>query len=303
MTSKTSHARRPTQSVQVAGGAACNMPLSTVALNEARRRLIDMHYRAKVGHIGGNLSCLDAMMLVHHEYLRESDRFILSKGHSAGALYVTLWSLGRLTDDDLDRFHQDDTLLAGHPPARGIPDIRFATGSLGHGLSLASGLALAARLQGANRRVFCLTSDGEWQEGSTLEAAIFAAHHRFNNLTILVDHNRLQGFGSTDAIASMNPLHERLSGLDFEIRKCDGHDLGSIRAALAPDRHRPLLVILNTIKGRGVPHFAGAMESHYLPLTAEQYAGAMAQFEMESRSLPLTNDEYAGAMAGSETDQ
>ena len=124
-----------------------------------------------------------------------------------------------MTDDDLDRFHQDDTLLAGHPPARGIPDIRFATGSLGHGLSLAAGLALAARLQGANRRVFCLTSDGEWQEGSTLEAAIFAAHHRFNNLTILVDHNRLQGFGSTDAVASMNPLHERLSGLDFEIRR------------------------------------------------------------------------------------
>jgi transketolase len=264
------------------------MPLSTVVLNKARRRLIDMHYRAKVGHLGGNLSCLDAMMLVHHESLRKTDRFILSKGHSAGALYVTLWSLGRLTDNDLDRFHQDD--------------IRFATGSLGHGLSLAAGLALAARLQRANRRVFCLTSDGEWQEGSTLEAAIFAAHHGFNNLTILVDHNRLQGFGSTDAIASMNPLHERLSGLDFEIRKCDGHDLGSIRAALAPDRHRPLLVILNTIKGRGVPHFAGAMESHYLPLTAEQYAGAMAQLDMESRSLPLTTDEYAGAMAESETD-
>jgi transketolase len=279
------------------------MPLSLVALNKARRRLIDMHYRAKVGHLGGNLSCLDAMMLVHHEYLRKTDRFILSKGHSAGALYVTLWSMGRLTDNDLDRFHQDDTLLAGHPPAKGIPDIRFATGSLGHGLSLAAGLALAARLQGVNRRVFCLTSDGEWQEGSTLEAAIFAAHHRFNNLTILVDHNRLQGFGSTDAVASMNPLHERLGGLDFEIRKCDGHDLSSIRDALAPDRHRPLLVILNTIKGRGVPHFAGAMESHYLPLTAEQYAGAMAQFDAESRSSPLTTEHFAGAMAGSGPDQ
>jgi transketolase len=246
---------------------------------------------------------LDAMMLIHHEYLGADDRFILSKGHSAGALYVTLWSLGRLTDDDLGRFHQDDTLLSGHPPARGIPDIRFATGSLGHGLSLAAGLALAARLQGASRRVFCLTSGGEWQEGSTLEAAIFSAHHRFNNLTILVDHNRLQGFGSTDGVASMNPLHERLSGLDFEIRKCDGHDLGSIRAALAPDRHRPLLVILNTIKGRGIPHFANTMESHYLPLTAEQHAGAMAQFEIESRHPPLRAEEYARAMAQLETDR
>jgi transketolase len=303
MTSQTSHARRPTPSVLVAGGAAFIMPLSIVSLNKARRRLIDMHYRAKVGHIGGNLSCLDAMMLIHHEYLGTDDRFILSKGHSAGALYVTLWSLGRLTDGDLDRFHQDDTLLAGHPPPRGIPDIRFATGSLGHGLSLAAGLALAAKLQGANRRVFCLTSDGEWQEGSTFEAAIFSVHHRFNNLTILVDHNRLQGFGSTDGVASMNPLHERLSGLGFEIRKCDGHDLGSIRAALAPDRYRPLLVILNTIKGHGVPHVADTVESHYLPLTAEQYAGAMAQFEKESRYLPLTADEYAGAIAGPETDR
>jgi transketolase len=164
-------------------------------------------------------------------------------------------------------------------------------------------LALAARLQGASRRVFCLTSDGEWQEGSTLEAAIFSAHHRFNNLTILVDHNRLQGFGSTDTVASMNPLHERLSGLDFEIRKCDGHDLGSVRAALAPDRHRPLLVILNTIKGRGIPHFAGAMESHYLPLTAEQYAGAMAQLDKESRRPPLMAEQYADAMAQLETDR
>src|SRR5271165_1974219 len=273
MTSQTSHARRPTPSVQFAGGAAYLMPLSIVSLNRARRRLVDMHYRAKAGHIGGNLSCLDAMMLVHHEHLGTDDRFILSKGHSAGALYVTLWSLGRLTDSDLDRFHQDDTLLAGHPPARGIPDIRFATGSLGHGLSLAAGLALAAKLQRVNRRVFCLTSDGEWQEGSTLEAAIFSAHHRFDNLTIMVDHNRLQGFGSTNEVASMSPLHECLSGLGFEIRKCDGHDLGGMRTVLDPDRNRPLIVILNTIKGHGVPDVADTVESHYLPLTAEQYAG------------------------------
>src|SRR5271165_859180 len=281
MTSQTSHARRPTPSVQFAGGAAYLMPLSVVSLNKARRRLIAMHYRAKVGHVGGNLSCLDAMMLIHHEYLADDDRFILSKGHSAGALYVTLWSLGRLTDDDLDRFHQDDTLLAGHPPASGIPDIPFATGSLGHGLSLAAGLALASRLQGANRRVFCLTSDGEWQEGSTLEAAIFSVHHRFDNLTILIDHNRLQGFGSTDAVASMDPLHERLSGFGFEIRNCDGHDLDSMRAVLATGRDRPVIVMLNTIKGRGVPDFADTVESHYLPLTAGQYAGAMAALETE----------------------
>jgi transketolase len=140
-------------------------------------------------------------------------------------------------------------------------------------------MALAAKLQGANRRVFCLTSDGEWQEGSTLEAAIFVAHHGFDNLTVLVDHNGLQGFGTIDAVASMDPLHERLSGFGFEIRMCDGHDLDSMRAALAPGRNRPVIVILDTIKGRGLPDLADTVESHYLPLTAEQYAGAMAGFE------------------------
>ena len=121
---------------------------------------------------------LDAMLVVFHECLREQDRFFLSKGHSAGALYTTLWSLGRLDDRDLESFHRDDTLLAGHPPAAGIPEISFATGSLGHGLSLAAGTALAFRLKRSDARVVCLTSDGEWQEGSTWEGLIFASHHQ-----------------------------------------------------------------------------------------------------------------------------
>jgi transketolase len=248
-------------------------------LDRARRRLIEMHYHARVGHLGGNLSCIDAMMLVHHETMRPDDRFVLSKGHSAGALYVTLWSLGRLSDEQLATFHRDDTLLGGHPPPRGIPDILFGTGSLGHGLSLAAGLALAARLQKSDRRIFCMTSDGEWQEGSTLEAAIFAAHHCLDNLVILVDHNGLQGFGSTSGVASMSPLQDRLSGLDLEFRLCDGHDLTSMRRALAPSRGKPVMVVLNTVKGHGVPEIEGKMESHYLPLTAGQFANAMASFE------------------------
>ena len=261
-------------------GVKRSMAFDENSLDRARRRLIEMHYRARVGHLGGNLSCIDAMMLVHHETMRQGDRFVLSKGHSAGALYVTLWSLDRLTDEELDSFHRDDTLLGGHPPPRGIPGILFGTGSLGHGLSLAAGLALAARLQRTDRRVFCLTSDGEWQEGSTLEAAIFACHHRLENLVILVDHNGLQGFGSTADVASMSPLRDRLSGLDLDFRACDGHDLASMRQALAPGRSKPSMVILNTVKGRGVPEIEGKMESHYLPLTAGQFANAMASFEV-----------------------
>jgi transketolase len=236
-----------------------------------------MHWNSGVGHLGGNLSALDAMMVLHHELIGPRDRFILSKGHSAGAYYVTLWSLGILTEADLGSFHRDGTRLAGHPPAHGLPSILFSTGSLGHGLPLAAGLALAAHLQGSGRRVFCLTSDGEWQEGSTFEALIFAAHRHLANLTILVDHNGLQGFGSTAEVASMDPLGDRLAGFDIDLRECDGHDIGSLRAALSPQGNRPAVVIMRTIKGRGVPGLEGRMESHYLPLTEATYQAALAR--------------------------
>lgn len=241
-------------------------------------RLLAMHHRAGVGHLGGNLSALDAMMLVHHEVLRPADRFILSKGHSAGAYYVTLWSLGRLGEADLDTFHADGTLLAGHPPPKGLPDILFATGSLGHGLSLAAGLALSAKLKGIERRVVCLTSDGEWQEGSTLEALIFAAHHRLSNLTVLVDQNGLQGFGRTREVASMDALGRRLCGFDVEVRYADGHNLNDMRAGIASagEGGRPLVVILRTVKGQGVRSIEGRLDSHYLPLTDDQFREAVS---------------------------
>lgn len=252
--------------------------VSEPQLRSARRRLLQMHHESKVGHIGGNLSCLDALMVLHHEFIGEDDRFILSKGHSAGALYTALWSTGRLTDADLKTFHRDDTLLAGHPPAAGLAGVRFATGSLGHGLSLAAGTAKAMSLMNRPGRVFCLTSDGEWQEGSTWEALVFAAHHKLANLTILVDHNNLQGFGSTTEVASMSPLPSKLAGFDIDIMEVDGHDLDAIRAALAPqDRCR--LVVLQTRKGHGVSFMQDRMEWHYLPIDATQYAQAIAEIE------------------------
>jgi transketolase len=241
-----------------------------------------MHYRNRVGHLGGNLSALDAMMVVHHELMGEHGRFILSKGHAAGAYYITLWSLGLITEQELTSFHKDDTRLSGHPPARGIPHILFSTGSLGHGLSLAAGLALAARLKGERHRIFCLTSDGEWQEGSTLEALVFACHHRLANLTILVDHNGLQGFGSTAEVATMDPLTDKLSGFNVDLRRCDGHDLQALRNTVTPLSNRPVVAIMDTCKGHGVPDFEGRMESHYLPLTELQYRTAMARLDEET---------------------
>lgn len=245
-------------------------------LRLARIRLLSMHHRAGVGHLGGNLSAFDAMMLVHHECLGPQDRFVLSKGHAAGAYYVTLWSLGRLGEADLDTFHAEGTRLAGHPPPRGVPDVLFATGSLGHGLSLAAGLALSAKLKGVERQVVCMTSDGEWQEGSTFEALVFAAHHRLSNLTILVDDNRLQGFGGTREVASMDALGVRLCGFDVDMRYADGHDLDDMRRVLAPAGTRPTVVLLRTVKGHGVPSIEGRLDSHYLPLTDEQFRDAAA---------------------------
>lgn len=259
--------------------------LQIEALNQTRSRLLTMHHDSGVGHIGGNLSVLDSMMLVFHEYLRADDRFILSKGHSAGALYVTLWSLGRLTDEDLKSFHKDDTLLAGHPPARGIKDIAFATGSLGHGLSLAAGTALAWRIQNRSDHVFCIMSDGEWQEGSTWEALIFAQHHRLNNLTVLVDHNGLQGFGSTHDVASMAPLWEKLSGFDIELDVVDGHDLPALRAVLNKPLHKTRVVVMQTVKGHGVEFMEHKMQWHYLPMSSTEHDAALAGIAVANKAV------------------
>src|SRR5438105_390525 len=142
-------------------------------VRRARARLLQMHFESGVGHIGGNLSCLDVLMVLYHQVLRAEDAFVLSKGHAAGALYTALWSVDRLTDAELRQFHQDGTKLSGHPAPGALPEVPFATGSLGHGLSLAAGLALGKRLKAEPGRVFCLLSDGEWQEGSCWEALRF----------------------------------------------------------------------------------------------------------------------------------
>lgn len=253
--------------------------LSAKTLAIARKRLLQMHFESGVGHIGGNLSALDALLVVFNEFLDDDDHFVLSKGHSAGALYIALWSVGKLQDDDLLQFHKEDTLLAGHPPAHGIPAIPFATGSLGHGLSLAAGTALALRIKQQNNRVYCLTSDGEWQEGSTWEALIFACHQRFSNLTIMIDHNNLQGFGSTQEVASMSPLWTRLQGFDIDLQVVDGHDLEAIRSALLLQGTRLRIIVLKTVKGHGVSFMENQMAWHYLPLTAEQYQAAVLEID------------------------
>jgi transketolase len=229
--------------------------------HRATRRLLKMHYEAGVGHLGGNLSCLDILLYLHHHVMKPPDVFILSKGHAAGALYITLWTLGKLSDDDLKTFHKDNTLLPGHiTAALGT----FTTGSLGHGLPLAVGMAMADRLARRKRRTFCLLSDGELQEGSNWEAYNFARAQMLGNLKTIVDANGLQGF---DSCAAISP--HRFAAPDFT---GDGHDPASIQTALESPA---LLVCLRTVKGLGVPCFEGKLESHYLPLSKEQLEEAL----------------------------
>lgn len=250
-------------------------------VKQTKKRLLQMHFESRVGHIGGNLSCLDILMVLYHRLLGPDDQFVLSKGHAAGALYATLWSCGKLSDQDLQDFHQEQTRLSAHPPASGINDILFATGSLGHGLSLAAGLAMAKMLQSQPGRVFCLMSDGEWNEGSCWEALIFANHHQLNRLTIIVDCNGLQGFGTTREVADLEPIEKKFNAFGTETVEIDGHDLESLYDALTiQDRLR--IIVAKTRKGNGVSYMENKMEWHYLPMTAELYQQALAEVELDS---------------------
>tara|TARA_B100000795_G_scaffold248262_1_gene215051 strand:+ start:275 stop:997 length:723 start_codon:yes stop_codon:yes gene_type:complete len=238
-----------------------------------------MHFESGVGHIGGNLSCIDILIVLFHKLISSNDKFILSKGHSAGALYIALWSIGNLKDSDLATFHQDDTLLAGHPLPNKIKNILFATGSLGHGLSLSAGIALTKKIKSTKGQVFCLTSDGEWQEGSTWEALIFSCHHNLDNLTIIVDHNNLQGFGSTNDIASMSPLNKIMNGFNLEVITIDGHSPEKILSALNKKQKTCRMIILETNKGNGVSFMENKMEWHYLSLDKDQYNQAIQEID------------------------
>jgi transketolase len=256
--------------------------LSSNLLLSAKLRLLRMHFEAGVGHIGGNLSSIDILMCLYHQMLEPDDAFVLSKGHAAGALYVTLWSKGGLTDDDLVTFHRDATRLSGHPPCNGVPGILFATGSLGHGPSLASGIALAKHLRGEPGRVFCLTSDGEWNEGSCWEALIFAKHHALSNLTLIVDLNGLQGFGTTKEVANLDSLAEKFRGFGWHVREVEGHDVVALHSALTQctDVNGPCVVVAKTIKGNGVSFMEGRMDSHYLPMDRAKYDRAVHDLQL-----------------------
>ncbi len=249
-------------------------------IRTARSKVMELHYKTKAGHLGGSLSCIDALVVLYTSILEKEDVFVLSKGHSASALYVALWLVGHIDDKILDTYCMDATKLGGHPPVNTISEILFGSGSLGHGLSLASGVALGKKINRQGGRVFCLCSDGEFQEGSIWEAVIFSVHNQLGNLCVLVDCNGWQGFGSTVEVASMHlgGLASRLQSFGVSVDQCDGHNWGELLKRLNRTQGQtiPQVLLMQTCKGKGAPCFEGQLVSHYAKLTEEQFNEAVS---------------------------
>ncbi|MGW7007983.1 transketolase [Streptomyces sp. NPDC054933] len=236
-------------------------------------------------HIGGSLSAADILVALYFQVLQvrpsepswpERDRFVLSKGHASAALYATLAERGFLEPAELDTYGSPTGRLMAHPtPA--VPGVEFATGSLGHGLSLATGLAVAALRGGRPNRVFALLGDGELQEGSVWEAAMSAAHLGLDNLTAVIDRNRLQINGSTEDRMRLEPLADKWQAFGWRVATVDGHDFAQLVPALAaaPTPGRPTLLIAETVKGRGVRHLENRKQSHFAKLGPAAYERAL----------------------------
>ena len=245
-----------------------------------KKRFLGMYRSANAGHVGCSLSCAEILTFVEFGWMKEGDEIILSKGHAAASLYSVLAEAGKLDESEIATFYKNNTYLAAHPPTHKLKGIPFATGSLGHGLSLAAGLGLAAKLKNSGKHIFCVTSDGEINEGSTWEAALFIAHHKLANVTWLVDRNRLQGFGRTEDVMGLDPLDKKFEAFGFDVISIDGHDFNEFNAAKekAAKNTRPTAIICNTIKGNNWITFENKLDSHYLPMK-EEYELIMVEVE------------------------
>lgn len=249
-----------------------------------RRTIVEQSYRANVGHIGSALSVADLVAAVVGGQVRldreaDRDRIILSKGHAALALYAALHLRGLLGDGAIDTYCADGTQLGVHPE-HGLEGVDFCTGSLGQGLSLGAGAALAARLQGSGRRVFVIASDAELNEGATWEAVMFAAQHRLANLTMLLDLNGQQALGYTRDVLDLGAVEEKLSAFGWSVEVVPGHDQEALGVALAPSASgQPRALVAQTTFGYGVSFMESRIEWHYLPLDDEAYAAAIADLD------------------------
>ena len=253
-----------------------------------RRIILDQSKRAHVGHIGSSLSIADIVAVLYGSVLkidapddRERDRFVLSKGHAALALYAAFHLKGWLADGQLETFCGTDTVLGVHPE-HALRGVDFSTGSLGMGLGYAAGAALAARLQGSQRRAFALLSDAECNEGAVWESAMFAAHHQLAKLTAVIDLNGQQALGYTADVLNLNRMAERWKLFGWYVHTVDGHDEVALRETLANLDYQngpPHAIIAKTTFGKGVSYMEGQIKWHYWPMDDEEYQQAIREVE------------------------
>ncbi len=264
--------------------------MSNISAKRIRQLILMQAKRANVGHIGSALSIADIITALFDGIIRtpenpaERDRFVLSKGHAALALYAALYCLDVLSREQLDSYCQDGSQLGTHPEHE-VNGIDFSTGSLGQGLSLGIGAALAARLDGSDRRIFVLLSDAECNEGSIWEGVMFAAHHRLSNLVVIIDDNGQQAMGKTHDVLNLRPFSARWGAFGWRTKDVDGHDIGALQEALieagamSSQSQAPTVIVANTQAGHGVSYMQGQVRWHYMPMTDQEYQQALTEIE------------------------
>lgn len=254
---------------------------------QVKHLILEISYRAQVGHIGSALSVADIIAVLYGKVLNVTpdnldspnrDRFILSKGHAAAALYSVLYLRGFISKKTLNTFCKNGSRLGVHPES-GIAGIEIGTGSLGHGLSIGCGMALSAKKDKLTSRVYVLISDAECDEGQVWEAAMFAAQHKLDNLTVVIDYNKVQAFGTTSQVLELEPLAEKWKSFGWEVSEVDGHNLDKLSMAFAGKwkKNKPRTVIAHTIRGKGIFFMEHSMEWHYNTVTKKQYLSALKE--------------------------
>ncbi|MDL1888792.1 transketolase [Nitrospirales bacterium NOB] len=266
-----------------------------------RKKILEIIHRAKAGHTGGSLSCIDILNVLYNHVMNVSpenfsdpnrDRYIQSKGHSVEALYTILADRGFFSVEALNTLGQYGSWFIGHP-TRKVPGIEHNTGALGHGLSVSVGLALAAKTDGRSYRVFTLLGDGELTEGSNWEASMAAAHYRLDNLVVIVDRNGLQITGSTEQVMRLESLADRFKAFGYAIRVCNGNDVADLVRTFAElpfELGKPSLIIANTIKGKGVSFIENQVKWHHRVPTTEELTCALEELEGAEMQLKASDD-------------
>jgi transketolase len=258
-----------------------------------RRHAVEMTHLGKSSHIGSVLSIADIIAVLYGQVLNVDpsnpswpfrDRFILSKGHAGAAVYAALAECGFFPVEKLRTHYQDGSDLSGHVSHKGIPGVELSTGSLGHGLPVATGIAKAGQLDGANHRVFVVLSDGECDEGSNWEAVLFASHHKLSNLVVVVDFNKIQSLGLVSETLALEPFADKWLSFGWEVREVDGHDHEALTSALSTrlgDQTRPLCVLAHTTKGKGVSFMENSVLWHYRTPQGDEYAAACHELDQK----------------------